>query len=301
MAIRFERPVSRSAFWARRLGFLAALLFLAIFAAFRTGFLSVPDFTRLALMSAGLAALAVLLAVIGLARLWQVGALGGIAAFRGLVYAAVPLTAAGIAAAAYLVAPPVYDLSTDPADPPPILKAVAADQEWLPRVQTQAGVAKGRVVYADLVGRRFDGAPDRVAAAVRRAARAARIVIVASEGEEQAGAEPEALPVPGIRGGGAVPGAPPSIPVPLPRPEPQLLAAPPLLVGKPGDVLFQGQTRTLIFGLPFDVVVRLREEEDNTLVDVRTVARYGDSDFGIGAQIIRAFLDALETEMLGLG
>lgn len=299
MAIRFERPVSHSAFWARRLGFLALVLFLGAFAACRFGPLAIPDFAALALVAAGLAALAVLLAVVGLVRLWRVGALGGVAAFRGLVYAAVPLAVAGLAAAAYVSAPPVYDLSTDPADPPPLLQSRAADQEWLPRAVTPEAARQGAAAYADLVGRRFDGAPDRVAAAVRRAARSARIAIVATEGEELAGGALGAAA--NGRAASSAPAAAPAIPVPLPRPEPQFLAAPPVLLGRPGDVLIQGATRTLVFGLPFDIVVRLREEEDTTLVDVRAVARYGDRDFGIGADIVRAFLDALETEMLGLG
>lgn len=300
MAIRFQRPVSRSAFWAKRFGFLALLVFVGAFAAFRVKLLAAPDFAAMALAATVLAALAVLLAVIGLVRLWQVGALGGIAAFKGLVYAALPLAVAGLAAAAWFTAPPIHDLSTDPTDPPPFLKARADDQRWLPRAVPPQAERQGAAAYADLVGQRFDGAPDRVAAAVRKAARSARIAIVATEGEELAGNDPAPALKGGKGNGGA--GAPaPFIPIPLPRPEPQLLAAPPILVGRPGDVLIQGETRTLVFGLPFDVVIRLREEDDATLVDVRAVARYGDRDFGIGAGIVRDFLEALETEMLGLG
>lgn len=300
MAIRFERPVSRPAFWARRIGFVALALFLAAFAACRFAGLPVPDFVALALAAVGLAGLAALLAVIGLADLWRVGALGGLAAFAGLVYAAVPLAVAGTAAVAYVAAPPVFDISTDPADPPPFLRPRAADQQWLPRAVTAEAAREGTAAYADLVGRRFDGAPDRLVAAVRKAARSVRMAVVATEGEDLAGPDPAAAPSP-APAVGSTGVAGPVIPIPLPRPEPQLLASPPVLVGRPGDVLIQGATRTLVFGLPFDIVVRLREEEDNTVVDVRAVARYGDRDFGVGAEIIRAFLDALETEMLGLG
>ncbi|PZU25025.1 MAG: hypothetical protein DI589_02200 [Shinella sp.] len=297
MAIRFERPVSRSAFWAKRLGFMALVLFVIVFVAGRFGGLSVPDFAALLLVAAALAAVAVLLALLGLAQLWRVGALGGLAAFAGLVFAALPLGVAGVAVAAYMTSPPVFDLSTDPADPPPFLKPRAGDQQWLPRAATPNGEWQAAGAYVDLVGRRFDGAPDRLTAAVRKAARAVRMSIVATEGEALAGsadAAPAAAPT--GKGGGN-----PAIPIPLPRPEPQLLSAPPVLIGKPGDVLIQGVTRTLVFGMPFDIMIRLREEDDNTLVDVRAVARYGDRDFGIGAELIRAFLDALEAEMLGLG
>lgn len=297
MAIRFQRPVSRSAFRAKRLGFLALLVFVGAFAAFRVRLLAAPDFAAMVLAATALAALAALFAIIGLVRLWQVGALGGIAAFKGLVYAALPLGVAGLAAAAWFTTPPIHDLSTDPADPPPFLKARADDQRWLPRAVPPQAQRQAAAAYADLVGQRFDGAPDRVAAAVRKAARSARITIVATEGEELAGNDP----APALKGGKGGGNGATAIPIPLPRPEPQLLASPPVLVGRPGDVLIQGETRTLVFGLPFDVVIRLREEDDATLVDVRAVARYGDRDFGIGAGIVRDFLDALENEMLGLG
>lgn len=300
MAIRFVRPVSHSAFWARRLGLVAFLMFAAAFFACRFAGLSIPDFAALSLASTGLAAFAMLLACIGLAQLWQVGALGGKAAFAGLIFASVSLVVVGFAAYAYFATPPVHELSTDPVDPPPFLKPVVVDQQWLPRQVSPEAARAGATAYTDFVGRRFDGAPDRVAAAVRKAARAVRLSIVATEGEELAEAAPVPIPTP----------APlPSqrnerrmvIPIPPPRPEPLLLSAPPVLVGKPGDVLMQGVTRTLVFGVPFDVVIRLREENDNTLVDVRTVARFGDRDFGMGAAFIRAFFEALETEMLGLG
>lgn len=294
MVIRFERPVSRASFMARRLGLLAFLVFLAAFAAFRIGVLHAPDFVSLTLAAAALATLAAILAIYGLNRLWQVGARGGIAAFWALVFSAVPLGVTGFALAAYWTTPAIFDIASDMADPPPFLEKSKADQQWLPRSLTPAAKADAAETYADLVGKRFDGAPDRVAAAVRKAARASRIFIIAMEGEQAPVAD---VPPQGDGKSTAAGG----VPIPLPRPEPQLLSTPPVLHGKPGDVLFQGQTRTLVFGLPFDVVIRLREEGESTLVDVRATARYGNSDFGIGAGIIRSFLDALESEILAAG
>ena len=81
MAIRFERPVSRSAFWAKRLGFVALLLFVIVFVAGRFGGLSVPDFAALLLVAAALAAIAVLLAVLGL----LIGLAGGVSRRRDRV------------------------------------------------------------------------------------------------------------------------------------------------------------------------------------------------------------------------
>ncbi|MNL88500.1 hypothetical protein D3C87_2182490 [compost metagenome] len=47
-------------------------------------------------------------------------------------------------------------------------------------------------------------------------------------------------------------------------------------------------------------MIRLREEAETTLVDVRVAARYGPRDLGIGADIAQHFLTALDAELLGI-
>ena len=293
MAIRFERPVSPSAYFGRKLGFLSLVMFVSAGLAFRFGPLRMPDMLTISIGAGVIGLAATFFAVIGLVRLWQVGARGGLAAFWALVYASVPLTLTAFTLATYLLTPPVFDVATDPDDPPTFLKAREDDQGWLPRQISPDEAELGAEAYAELVGKRYDGGADRVLAAVRRVAKASRIVIVASEGDELT--VPDIGPPPaGTHGHGA------AIPVPVPRPTP-LLLQPPTLVGAPGDVLLQGEVRTLVFGLPFDVVIRLREDEEATVVDMRTVARYGNRDLGIGAGLINAFFTALDAEMLGLG
>ena len=85
ITIQYERPVSHAAHWARRLALLSCLLFVAVVLSHRFGPLTTPHFLVLAGFAAAMAALAVLLAVIGLARLWQVGARGGKASFMALL------------------------------------------------------------------------------------------------------------------------------------------------------------------------------------------------------------------------
>lgn len=293
MAIRFERPVSPSAYFGRKLGFLSLVMFVSAGLSFRFGPLRMPDMLTISIGAGVIGLAATFFAVIGLVRLWQVGARGGLAAFWALVYASVPLTLTAFALATYLLTPPVFDVATDPDDPPKFLKAREDDQGWLPRQISPDEAELGADAYAELVGKRYDGGADRVLAAVRRVAKASRIVIVASEGDELTVPD-VGPPAAGNNGHGA------AIPVPMPRPTP-LLLQPATLVGTPGDVLLQGEVRTLVFGLPFDVVIRLREEEDATVVDMRTVARYGNRDLGIGAGLINGFFTALDAEMLGLG
>lgn len=299
MTIRYDRPVSRSAFLALQLGFFSAGMLVLVVLAHRFGPLKAPDFVALVLLSGIPAALAVPLALIGLARLWSVGALGGIAALKALIYAAIPLALIGVGAFRYFDRPPIYDVSTDLIDPPEWLSPLAADQRWLTRPPVTGATREMQFrAYPGLTGRRYDGALDRVYEAVRKVADQDRLEIVASRGQEYAMPEfqPQTAGVPEEEDADALPH---SVPVPRPRPEPQV--APVHAETEPeGTVRIQAKTRTLILGLPFDALIRLREEEEMTLVDVRVESRYGPHDLGMGAEIAEHFLHMLDAELLGV-
>lgn len=300
MTIRYDRPVSRSAFLARRLGFFAAGILAIVILAHRFGPLTTPDFVALVAISTVPAALAVPLALIGLARLWQVGALGGVAAAWALFYATLPLGLTGWAAARYLDRPPIYDVSSDLADPPQWLRAPAARQQWMERPPVTSVTRDAQYsAYPGLTGRRYEGALDRVYEAARKVADANGFSIIAERGQEFA--VPEFQPLaPAAPAGTADPNAEPeSVPVPLPRPEPEL-AAPSVPPEPEGTVRLQATTRTFALGLPFDVVIRLREEAETTLVDLRVASRYGPHDLGIGAEIAEHYMHALDAELLGI-
>ena len=304
MTIRYDRPVSRSAFLAWRLGVLGAGVLAIVVLAHRFGPLTTPDFVALAALAAVPAALAVPLALIGLARLWQVGALGGVAAGWALFYATLPLGLTGWAVWRYLDRPPIYDVSSDLADPPQWLRAPAARQQWLdrPAVTRTSRDLQARA-YPGFTGRRYEGALDRVYEAVRKVAETNGLLVVAERGQEFAVPEfqplspeaPEAADDPGVDPNAA----PQGVPVPLPRPEPEspATALPPEPIG---TVRLQAVTRTFALGLPFDAVIRLREEAETTLVDMRVASRYGPHDLGIGTEIAEHFLHALDAELLGI-
>ncbi|MDE1159475.1 MAG: DUF1499 domain-containing protein [Neorhizobium sp.] len=294
MTVRFVRPVSQSAYTGRRLGFSALLLFVIIVIGHRFGPLSEPTFVALLLLSATIATAALLFSLIGLVRLWQAGARGGIAAAKGLIYAAIPLGTVAVAAYDYRHFPALYEVSTDLEDPPAWIAAPKADQGWLARRAT-LGPADRRAqfsAYPTLIGRRYEGAIDRVYDGVQKAARAARITITGRQGIElivpetpgRTAPRDDQTPVPDVA------------PVPLPRPEP----APTPVYGNAGDVLLQGETRTLVLGLRFDLVIRLHEDAETTSVDIRVSSRYADHDLGIGERIAETFLDRLDQELLGI-
>jgi hypothetical protein len=303
MTVRYVRPVSHSAYAASRIGLAALLLFVLAVIAHRFGPLRTPDFLALVLLSAAIAAAAVPLALIGLARLWQKGADGGVASAKALVYAGVPLGVVAAGVVLYLTQPPLYDVTTDIENPPTFLATPHYDQQWLVRSAFPSPMDRQEQLdaYPGLAGRRYEGALDRVFEGVKAAALSARIAIVKQEGVELALPEPEPAKQPAAPAEEAAPGEGPlpldNIPIPLPRPEP-LLAAP--LLAAPGDVLLQGEAETLVFGLPFDIVIRLQEDAETTSVDVRVASRYGPHDLGMSAAVADDFLKRLDTELLGI-
>lgn len=297
MSVRFVRPVSRFGYVARTLGLVALGIFLVVALLHRFGPLRTPDFIGFVLFSAWLATMAALCALLGLTRLWYVGAKGGIAAAQGLFLATLPLAVVASAAFLYWQKPPIYEVTTDLADPPPWLAAPAADQQWLPP-RSATGTAGRRAqlaAFPELTGRRYEGAIDRVYAGVRRAATVSGMTIRTTEGLGRT--EPDIADRPLANDEAQALDAPPDIgPVPLPRPMEQNMP----LAGTDGDVLLQGETRTMITGLRFDVVIRLRETGDAMLVDIRVASRYGSRDLGMSADIASGFLAALDSELLGI-
>jgi hypothetical protein len=294
MTVRFVRPVSHSAYAARRLGYSALILFLLAVLAHRFGPLTTPDFIVLVVVAAIIGAVSVPLSLVGLMRLWQVGAQGGVAATKALISACIPLGLVATAAFFYYTLPRIYDISTDLADPPPWIAEPQANQQWMPRPLVVSPVER-RIqfaAYPGLTGRRYEGALDRVYQGVTKAAASAQISIELKEGvelvepdiSERPAREDEQAPVPDVA------------PIPLPRPE--LSLAP--VFGAAGDVLLQGEARTLFLGLRFDVVIRLREDAETTSVDMRVASRYGPHDLGLSEAIAEDFLDRLDAELLGI-
>ena len=294
ITIRYERPFSHAAHWARRVALLACVLFVVATLSHRFGPLTTPHFLALAGFSACLALVAVLLAAVGLTRLWQVGARGGKASLMALFLSVLPFGAAGLAAYAWFSRPAIHDVTTDTAAPPPWLAEPSANQDWLPRIGavTAADRAVQLKAYPGLSGRRYDGALDRVYQGARKVAATYGIVLTGESGLDNILADLEDLVATPGKGGDPL-GA-----VPIPEARPENLPEP--RIGGPNDVLLQGEWRSPVVGFRFDVVIRLREEAETTLVDMRAASRYGPHDLGIGDALVEGYLKALDAELLGI-
>ncbi|WP_018012172.1 DUF1499 domain-containing protein [Sinorhizobium medicae] len=299
MIVRYERPYSYAAHWARRIARIAFIIFLLSLLSHRFGPLTTPHFLAMALAAGALALFAVVLATIGLARLWQVAAIGGTASVSALIYAALPLCFLGYGAVQYLTRPALYEVSTDTVTPPPWIRTPATAETWLGRKRAVAPQDRQAQVeaYPGLTGRRYEGALDRVFQGVRKVVEHTRVATTAEFGVDNAQADLEDLAVRPEAGADANAG-PNVIPVPTARPA-QLLDG-----GMPGrrssDVVLQGEWRSLIVGFRFDVLIRLREEAETTFVDLRVASRYGRHDLGMGAMFAEEFLRDLDAELLGI-
>ncbi|MCH4544675.1 DUF1499 domain-containing protein [Rhizobium changzhiense] len=299
MAIRYDRPVSSAARSSRLIGAFSLVLALAVMIAHRFGGLATPYLVLLLIVAAGCALLAAMLAAIGLRSLWMTGAEGGLAALAALIYAAFPLALGAYATERYMTLPDIYDVSTDPVSAPDWLSPPHSDQIWLKRnVQvTPEDREKQLTAYPELTGRRYEGALDRVLEAVRKVAKMSGMTITESSGDTEPGRDPEDRPVKPQPGDDAVADAPDTIPVPTPRPYDDDVAK---LIRGVNGVTLQGTTRTLILGLRFDFIIRLREEAETTFVDIRVASRYGQHDLGFSAAIAGDYLKALDAELLGI-
>ncbi|AYG65469.1 MULTISPECIES: DUF1499 domain-containing protein [unclassified Rhizobium] len=307
MTIRFDRPVSHAARAARLIASFALVLCGVTLIGYRFGPLETPYFVLLLLISAGCAVLSVLLALVGLAQLWRNAAIGGVSAVKALVYAALPLAIFGFGAERHWSRPPIYEISTDLNEPPEWLATPDARQMWLPprHLVTQQEREAQFDAYPALISRRYEGASDRVLEAVRKVARDRHITIVKADGADVADPNGNVKPkrrarsrtVNPAQNDSVVGDVPDIVPVPTPRPFRDGVAE---IIRQNTDVILQGETRTRILGLPCDLVIRIREEAETTLVDIRVASRYGQNDLGVSADLADGYLKALDAELLGI-
>jgi hypothetical protein len=293
MPFRPVRPRSIAATWSRRLGRFALLLAVMALVLHRIGMLDMPN---------AIAAVVLGLSMIGFFMLWHIGAKGGHASFSGMVMALLILIPVGLAASRFVLLPRIHDISTDVANAPEWLEEPEFVRSWMPRSdgsdpakrQLQAGA------YPQITGRRYEGAIDRVLIAVQAVAQEKKWTAVANIGVEALvdGLEPS------VAGDGSQAGAsastgeadPARAPLPAPRPDIENEPLPPL----PTYALIQYRTKTLVLGIPLDILVRLSEEEETTFVDMRAATRDGDHDLGLNASVIRTFLRDLDVRLLGI-
>lgn len=299
MPFRPQRPNSLAAAWARKLGRFTLMLALMAVLLHQLAILALPNAVAVILIATFLAMLVFGLAVIGFIMLWHIGAKGGHASFSGMVMALLVLVPVGLAAARYVTLPALHDVSTDIEDPPQWLEPPPFVASWLLRSDEVDPATRNLQLqaYPSVTGRRYEGAIDRVLPAVNAVAADAKWVLVANIGAETLfdGLE-ENLADEEDEEAASGEADPSRAPVPVPRPGVESDWLEPL----PTFAVLQYRTRTLVLGIPQDVLVRLSEEEETTFVDMRAATRDGNHDLGLNAELITRFLRDLDVRLLGI-
>jgi hypothetical protein len=321
MKIRFERSRSLAAGWSRRLGLFALALFVLTAVLHRFDFLDDLTFAATFALSGAIALLALLLAVVGIYRLWSVGAVGGKAALKGLIMSLIVLVPTALVLYRGVTLPRIYDIATDTENPPRFLVPVSFESQWhiAPFMDPDAPYSGQAEAYPRGTGRRYAGGVDRVLEAVRLVAGEQGLRITQTLAPQQE--EPEAAETDGNDEQTGEAKAPaddattddesaiiefrsPGMMTDATR---ELVLGPVDIglleegvIGPTAEVIVQAEFRTLVWGMESDISIRLIEEIETTYVDMRSVSRFGPHDFGIDAEIISRFLTALDAELLGI-
>jgi len=268
----------------------------------RLEMLTLPNAAAAVLLASALAAFVLGLAMIGFFMLWQIGAKGGHASFSGMVMALMVLIPVGLAAGRFVSLPRIHDISTDIQNAPQWLEPPQIAMSWLPRRDGDDPSLRElqAMAYPQITGRRYEGAIDRVLLAVRAVAEANKWTPVANVGLDVLvdGLEPADEKAAASNAEKTLNGEadPTRAPLPAPRPDIENLPLEPL----PTFAVLQFRTKSLILGVPEDILVRLSEEEETTFVDMRAATRDGDHDLGLNAAVVRDFLRDLDVRLLGI-
>lgn len=245
-----ERRQSLTAAIALRVAIFAPIFAVVSIISHRTGLVDTPAFGNLILAAVGLSALAALLIVMGLVRLWTYGKKGGrrlILAILALATISLPLGNAGYQIVRY---PSQTDVSTDLVNPP-IFRGELLDLGPAATSIVAGSLGDG---YPELIGRRYNTPADTIEQTVTQTGRNLGWTYVRTRGR----------------------------------------------VGANDEIVIEFTASSLILALPSDIAVRMTDEGDTTLVDVRSKWRFFDHDLGANARTIENYLDTLDFALIGV-
>jgi hypothetical protein len=156
---------SKWAIWARRLGSFA--LPLAIIPVFlhRERIITSNDFHIIELVAGGFAVLALLLAFGAFARLWVTGDQGWSRATTGLFFALICLAPMAFVLWMAFRYPPVTDVATNFANPPPLVSVVAKVATPAQRAELEAAFPNARTRVYPIAAQQMFGIVEQLGAA----------------------------------------------------------------------------------------------------------------------------------------
>jgi hypothetical protein len=251
-----SEPMSKLALWARRIaGFAFIATFLAIIVV-RSGVLEIKPAIATFGGALAIAVLALLVAMAAFAVIWMEGLAGMRAALAAMAISLLLLAyPAYLALKAYRL-PWIYDVTTDPIDPPRY-EALARARPRDSNPVTYAGLyaaEQQRLAYPDIGPLGTNATPQAAYRAALAVMNKHKDSFLAPYWRVIDAREPTG----------------------------------------PRDGRIEAVAYSSIMGFRDDVVVRVREDPDGARIDARSSSRYGSFDFGTNAARIRRLMNDIE-------
>jgi hypothetical protein len=261
-----EEPVSRLAIWSRRVALFSLVATFIGVIIVRSGALDVVPAVSTLAGALALAVVAILLALGAGIMIWKDG-LGGFrqAASAVLIGLALIGYPAYLGVRAYQL-PAIYDVTTDPIDPPQF-DAIARLRPRDANPVTYQGLYAAElqhVAYSDIEAEQTTATPQEAFDAAMKVISKRRWRVV--------NARPPAQGLPPTRVSNA--------------------RVPQDFSGRDG--IIEAVARSLILGFREDVVVRIRATNDGTRIDARSASRYGRNDLGSNATRMRNLMSDID-------
>lgn len=271
-----SRRTSRSARYAPFCALAGFGLLVIAIAAHRFSFIQQPDLVLIAAGSVFFSFLALLLAAKSFYNLWRSGDAGGRRALRAGFIAVVTLVPPALLLGQLAATPRIHDISTDLETPVEFNTVMGNEADMLRGQNTNVRtVLLERLGLSDLTAQNslsVDAVPDMLQQISAYPEISGRQYDSAQDHVLKAVIK--VLKDQGLTTTGTIG-----------------------TTGEDVDVSVEATAKTFVLGLRSDVVVRLRDEAEQTTVDMRSVSRYGRYDLGFNAQLVERFFNALDLEM----
>ncbi|MEM8749366.1 MAG: DUF1499 domain-containing protein [Pseudomonadota bacterium] len=315
---RIQRPRSTAGEWSYKFAVFAIPYFVLVILGHRFGFVDTLSMFWMLALGFALLVMAILLAGKGFYDLWTEGQKAGINSAKAMVLAGLMLLPFFYYGAQALLLPPLFDISTDLEDIPAYDSVLELRTDGMNPLEEPSQAARDLQLtsYPKVAARRYPLGEGRVFREIVALITDRDWTILTAnteQGNAPIDSEGSGLVARPRAGENGVPINPS-----IPKRRPTFLNTPQELaggfetvqvspVGRDEDTGEQQEryveaiAESLIMGFPSDVVIRIIEEEDGTLVDMRSSSRWGPHDLGANAAIVINFMQDLDLALQGLG
>lgn len=327
MRYTYERLPSRPAFWSYRLAVFLVPFFIVTIVGHRTDFIPTPALIWLLAIGFGLALIGFVCGVAGFRDLWLKGYDGGLKTTWGTAITMFLLLPAAYMGWQAYNSPPIYDITTDLEDAPEY-EVLSEDKSRTVQPLAQfdpATVALAQASYPQLVSRRYRASADRVFIEALAIAEYNGWQVVEESPPDivdivdsdlriiEAPKSPLEVKPEDFEPAAVVPKDKPVRPAEdIDGLLEKAAAAADSADDESGSEGQESQAElesegyieaiaySTVLRVKSDVIIRVVQEEETTLVDMRSTSRFQSRDLGANAKQITDFLEALDGALVGV-